>query len=197
MPAFKPTPTSSEPAWRIVLIVGTLALSWLGMQIVHELGHVAAAWFTGGTVVHVELKPWSISRTDVAPNPSPLVVAWSGALVGIALPLCAWWITHTRHAPSVYLWRFFAGFCLIANGVYLGVGALVHIGDPADILRLHVPIWPLLSFGLLTLPAGFALWHGLGTQFGLGPAAQPVSRRHAIACTALLFAIVAVEALTG
>ena len=188
------TRASAEPMWRILLIASTLAVSWLGTQIVHEFGHVAAAWLTGGTVVHVELKPWTLSRTDVAPNPRPLVVAWSGALVGVALPLLAWWMARVRRAPSVYLWRFFAGFCLIANGVYLGTGSITRSGDPADILRLHAPIWSLLAFALLTVPSGFVLWHGLGPHFGIGPAAQPVSRRHGVACTALLFAIVAVEA---
>lgn len=185
---------SSNVAWRITLIVSTLAVSWLGMQIVHEFGHVAAAWLTGGTVTHVELKPWSISRTDVAPNPRPLVVAWCGALVGVALPLLAWLFARARHAPSTYLWRFFAGFCLTANGVYLGAGALARIGDPADILRLHAAIWPLFTFSLLTIPAGIALWHGLGASFGLGPAARCVCRRHTIACAALLLAILAIEA---
>ncbi len=185
-------PASLERAWRCVLIVSTLAVSWLGMQIVHEFGHVAAAWLTGGTVVHVELRPWTISRTDVAPNPRPLIVAWCGPIVGGALPLFAWSIA--RQEPSAYLWRFFAGFCLIANGVYIGAGALTRIGDAADIIGLGSQSWPLLAFGLLAVPAGLALWHRSGQHFGLGSAPYAVNRRHALVCSALLLAIIVVEA---
>ena len=64
-----------------------LVASWIGMQAVHELGHVLAASATGGTVQRVVLHPLTISRTDVSPNPSPLAVAWAGPLVGVILPL--------------------------------------------------------------------------------------------------------------
>jgi hypothetical protein len=40
---------------QVVLILSTLYGSWLGMQDVHELGHVAAAWLTGGRVSKVVL----------------------------------------------------------------------------------------------------------------------------------------------
>ena len=35
------------------------------------------------------LHPFTISRTDVSPNPHPLVVAWGGPLVGVGLPIIA------------------------------------------------------------------------------------------------------------
>ena len=54
------------------LIVSTLALSWFGMMVVHESGHVLGAWLTGGTVAKVVLHPLAISRTDLALNPQPL-----------------------------------------------------------------------------------------------------------------------------
>jgi hypothetical protein len=57
------------------------------MQAVHELGHVLGAMATGAEVTRVVLWPWTISRTDVTNNTRPLVVAWAGPIVGIALPL--------------------------------------------------------------------------------------------------------------
>jgi hypothetical protein len=30
--------------YKIILVVTTLGLSWLGMQVVHEIGHVLGAW---------------------------------------------------------------------------------------------------------------------------------------------------------
>ena len=55
------------------------------MEAVHELGHVLAAWATGGLVTDVVLHPLTISRTDVRPNPRPLAVAWGGAVVARAI----------------------------------------------------------------------------------------------------------------
>src|SRR5260221_4916233 len=50
---------------QIILIVSTLLGSWLGMQAVHELGHVIGAWLTGGQVSQVVLHPLTISRTHL------------------------------------------------------------------------------------------------------------------------------------
>jgi hypothetical protein len=46
-----------------VLIVSLVLASWLGMQAVHEFGHVVAASLTAGQVVRVVLYPLTISRT--------------------------------------------------------------------------------------------------------------------------------------
>ena len=45
---------------QVVLIVSTITASWLGMQAVHELGHILAALATGGSIANVELHPLSI-----------------------------------------------------------------------------------------------------------------------------------------
>ena len=72
---------------QIVLIASTVLGSWLGMQAVHESGHVLGAWMTGGKVARVVLHPLNISRTDLAHNPNPLVVVWAGPLLGVMEPL--------------------------------------------------------------------------------------------------------------
>lgn len=150
----------------VLLLAVTMAVSWLLMQTVHELGHVTAAWATGGTVTKVVLHPLAISRTDVDPNPHPLIVAWSGPAVGTVIPLVLWGIAAAIRIPHSFLPRFFAGFCLIANGLYLGVGSFAGVGDAGDILRHGSPIWTLWLFGLVTAPTGLALWNGLAPSFG-------------------------------
>ena len=40
-----------------ILIFSMLVASWLAMQVVHEFGHVLAAWATGGEVTRVVLQP--------------------------------------------------------------------------------------------------------------------------------------------
>jgi hypothetical protein len=109
---------------QILLIASTIFASWLGMQDVHELGHVIGAWFTGGRVARVVLHPLGLSRTEMRSNPLPLVVAWAGPVLGTLMPLALWGIARRRRWSVAFLPRFFAGFCLIANGSYLGVGSM-------------------------------------------------------------------------
>jgi hypothetical protein len=189
-----------------VLIFSTLLGSWLGMQDVHELGHVAGAWLTGGRVSKVVLDPLTISRTDLAENPRPLIVVWGGPTFGVLLPLALWLtaravrlpqfflfpsplagegsgvrgseVTQTaaRGLPGTFVLRFFAGFCLIANGCYLGAGSFTHIGDAGEMLKHGAAPWHLWLFAALTVPTGLWLWNGLGPHFGLAKTAGGVDR---------------------
>src|SRR5436309_8878273 len=93
-----------------LLILSTLLASWLGMQAVHEAGHVLGAWLTGGHVSRVVLHPLTISRTDLSANPRPLVVAWAGPIAGVVLPLSIWGIASALRRPGAFALRFFAGF---------------------------------------------------------------------------------------
>jgi hypothetical protein len=130
------------------------------MQAVHELGHVLTAWATGGKVARVILHPLAISRTDVSPNPAPLAVAWGGPLFGATMPLLLAITVHIRQANAVIRTYadFFAGFCLIANGAYLGVGSVDGIGDAGDLLRHGSPHWELVAFGVVSSVAGLLVW---------------------------------------
>jgi hypothetical protein len=158
-----------------VLAVSIVGASWLGMTLVHEAGHALAAWVTGGRVVRMVLHPLGIPRTEVAPNPQPLVVVWGGPILGVAAPLALWGLLHALRCGGAYLWRFFAAFCLVANGAYLAAGSLLRAADAGDMLRLGSPPGVLWAFGGLCVPLGFVLWHRQGKFFGLGRDALPVS----------------------
>lgn len=146
----------------LLLIAIFPLLCWLAMQTVHEAGHILAAWATGGQVTDLVLHPLAISRTDVAPNPRPLIVAWAGPLTGAFAPLLAHGlIRRATGGDRGILFPFFAGFCLIANGAYLGVGVFDSVGDAGDLSRLGVPNWVLVLFGICTIPAGIWMWDGL------------------------------------
>ncbi len=175
-----------------ILLVGSyLPLCWLAMMAAHELGHVAAGWTTGGTVTKVVLHPLAISRTDVWPNPHPLVVVWAGPLLGSTLPLGIWLVLRFFRLPALYLARFLAGFCLIANGAYIGVGSFKQVGDAGEMIRHGTPAWILWAFGGVTFPAGLALWHRLGPHFGLGESRGRVDRRAAYLSLSLLVLFIA------
>lgn len=173
-----------------VLIVSTLLGSWLGMQAIHESGHVLGGWLTGGEVAKVVLHPLTISRTDLAFNPHPLVVVWLGPLVGVVLPLLLWAVVAVSRTPGAFVARFFAGFCLIANGAYIGCGSFEGIGDCGEMLRHGSALWQLWLFGALTLPAGLLLWHRQGTHFGLGPTPSKVSVGVSLATAALCILLI-------
>jgi hypothetical protein len=154
-------------ALQITLIGSTILASWLGMQMVHEFGHVLGAWLTGGRVARVVLHPLTISRTDLAENPNHLFVVWAGPIVGVAVPLLLWWLASATHRSGAFVLRFFAGFCLLANGLYIGVGSFDRVGECGEMLRHGSKPWQLWLFGLVTAPAGLWLWHRLGPYFGL------------------------------
>jgi hypothetical protein len=72
--------------YQAILIASILGLSWLGMQVVHEAGHVLVAWAGGETVYRVVLHPLAISRTDTSHDRHPLLVVWGGPVLGVLLP---------------------------------------------------------------------------------------------------------------
>lgn len=149
-------------AHQSLLIISTLMGSWLGMQAVHEFGHVAGAWLSGGSVAKVVLNPLTISRTDLAQNPNPLFVVWCGPVGGVLTPLAFWSAAAFMALPEAFVFRFFAGFCLIANGAYISIGSFDRAGDCETMLRYGSPISLLWLFGALTMPVGLWLWHRQG-----------------------------------
>ncbi|MEZ6129070.1 MAG: hypothetical protein R3C59_10325 [Planctomycetaceae bacterium] len=148
---------------QFVFVVSLLALSWLAMMAVHELGHVIGAVVTDGTVERVVLHPLRISRTDVRPNPHPVIVVWLGPILGSLFPLFACLTVPRRLTTVRHITQFFAGFCLIANGAYVALGAFEGVGDCGVMLQHGSPFWTLPAFGIITIPAGLFLWHGLGS----------------------------------
>jgi hypothetical protein len=174
-----------------ILILSLIPACWLGMQAVHEFGHVVGAWLTGGRVARVVLHPLTISRTDLAVNPSPLAVVWAGPVLGCLLPLAAWALAVALRWSWAYLLRFFAGFCFIANGAYIAGGSFDGVGDAGVMLRHGSPLWSLWVFGAGTVPAGLWLWHRQGQHFGLGPARGRVSVAAACACLGVLVVLIA------
>jgi hypothetical protein len=179
---------------QVLLIVTFIGFSWLAMQAVHEAGHVLVARLTGGEVIKVALHPLMVSRTDLGENPHPLAVVWGGPLVGSVLPLLAFALAAAGRAPGVYLFRFFAGFCLIANGVYIGMGWLLADGaDPWVMTANGSPAWLLIGFGLLTAPLGLCLWHRQGRHFGLGVGKGEVNLGAAFISAALFLCLAGAE----
>lgn len=179
--------------FQILLIASTIAFSWLAMMAVHELGHVVHLEITGGSVEKVVLHPLQISRTDPGENPYPLAVAWGGPLWGCLVPLAILLGVWLAARPYAYLARFFAGFCLVANGAYLAGDAFVRGGDGRELIAHGTPPWVLTLVGVPLVALGLTLWNGLGPHFGLGPSKGRVNRRAAAGMSAALAGLIALE----
>lgn len=183
--------------YQIILIIATFLACWLGMQAVHELGHVLGAMVTGGSVSKVVLHPLTISRTDLHNNPSPLLVVWMGPVLGVLLPVLLWLIIHLLRWRAAFVFRFFAGFCLITNGLYIGFGSFDNIGDCQVMLKNGSKEWQLWLFGLVTVPCGFWLWHNQGVHFGLRSKTVQVDKQVSMGTLAVALLLLGLGFLIG
>lgn len=156
---------------------GFLALCWQLMLVAHEAGHVIGAWLTGGRVTRVVLWPGAISRTDVDPNPHPRLVVWSGPVGGVLIPALLAACVPRRRGKARQIAMFFAGFCLIANGVYIAGGIFLSAGDGDVMRRTGTPPYAMVTFGLACTMLGLWLWHRLGSMAAFWRGLVEVKRR--------------------
>lgn len=161
---------------RILLVVPLVYACWLLMMAVHELGHVLHARLSGGRVVAVHFGLLEFSRTELAYDPHPQFVAWGGPVWGSLIPLAAYGRAVALHLRVRRLLCFFAGFCLIANGAYIGLGWIDAAGDAGTLLRNGASVWVMATGGLSAVALGLYVWHSLGPRFGL--ASEPVPSNH-------------------
>ena len=149
---------------RRLLLLPFVYACWLGMMAVHEAGHVLHARVSGGVVERVSIPLVGFSLTSDAVNPRPGFVAWGGAVWGCVIPLVL--LAVLVRAPRAIRSgaQFFAGFCLIANGVYVGVGWTTGAGDAGELRQHGTPVWSLVVFGIVATALGLFLWHLLGVR---------------------------------
>lgn len=150
-------------------------MSWWQMQAVHEFGHLLAAVLTSEQISVVNLHPLQLSFTLLASHRYSITFLWAGPILGVLLPLFLWQLTKIMMRGWSHVFRFFTGFCLIANGAYLGSAAFAAYGDAKGLLQHEVSIFWLLAFAVITIPTGFYLWNGQGRYFGLGKHANQVT----------------------
>ncbi len=148
---------------QLTIALAVIVASWYAMMGVHEVGHCLGAMATGGKIERVEMPLVGFSRTDVSGSGCPLAVVWAGPLFGAAAPLglLAALGFVGRRVKHVIL--FFVGFCLLANGAYIGAGAFIQAGDCRELLRHGSPFWLLVAFGTLSSAAGLLVWHRMGS----------------------------------
>lgn len=129
-------------------------LGWWPMMAVHELGHVIGCAFTGAKIHHVILWPWTISQTIRTESAVPLVDTWFGPTFGALAPAAVYLFCRARRTSVRRILGFFAGFCLIANGAYIGAGWIDRVGDAGDLLRHGSPKYALILGDVFSLKYG-------------------------------------------
>ncbi len=103
------------------------------------------------------------------------MAAWLAAL--------RWW----RSAAAEL--RLLAGFCLLANGAYLGLGWIDRVGDAGEILDDGGSRWTLILFGLVAVASGLLLIDGGQRILGFGAQARTVTVRRAAVLAAAALAL--------
>lgn len=148
--------------WALTAVV--LYAAWLGMMAVHEAGHVLHARLSGGVVERVEIPLLGLSQTFYSANPRPHFVTWGGPVWGCLVPLMA--LAAVMRGPRLLrqTGQCFAGFCLVANGAYLGVGWIDGASDAGELRAHGTPVWLMVVIGLIAVAAGLLLWHRLGLE---------------------------------
>lgn len=128
-----------------------LAAAWSVMAVTHELGHVIAGWLGGGTLQSVDLCPWHLPYSLFDPDPHPLMTLWSGPLFGVFLPLAIAGLIRHR-----WTWLI-AHFCMLANGLYLGVALFEPYPflDTTKLLEHGASPASVALFGLMTTGYGY------------------------------------------
>jgi len=147
---------------RIIINIAVIILSWYAMMMIHEAGHCLGAWVSGAHVDIVTIPIIGFSQTTITNNNNPLLTTWAGPVFGALAPLTLLIFLNGRTRRIKHTLLYFIGFCLIANGAYIGVGAFIRAGDCGDMLKYGSPMWTLILFGSISTTAGIITWHRMG-----------------------------------
>jgi hypothetical protein len=103
-----------------------------------------------------------------------LVEVWAGPLVGSVVPVLIAVLSALLRCRITYLLWGIAGFCLIANGAYIGIGSIQPIGDAGELIADGMPRWTLAAFGGVAAAGGLWIWHRVSPRFGFGGSPIPI-----------------------
>jgi hypothetical protein len=98
--------------------------------------------------------------------------------------------------PVVVAWVV-AGFCLIANGAYIGMGVAWPVGDARVLLAHGASRVQIAGFGLVGVCAGFWIWHRVSARMGFGGGTGAVHARHAYGVFVVAVVITVVGVVVG
>ena len=173
-PAGQADTPGPAPLWlRATAAVAAAWAAWWLMMASHEVGHLIATLLTGGRIDRIDLSPIGFSQTHLTRTPHPAIVVWAGPVFGVLDALSGWLLARWwARSDETIAWMmpaftFLVGFCLIANGLYIGVGWFDRVGDTGEMLRTGTPVAAMVAFGVVFTAIGLALWNQLGPWLGV------------------------------
>lgn len=139
---------------RFFEVVALLLISWVVMCFTHEVGHLIGGWISGATLSQVDLVPWRLPYSIHEPDPNPLVTLWMGPIIGAFLPWCIGIVIRQQWI------RLVGNFCLLANGLYIGVGYFLsdRYLDTQRLITEGTSTLTISSYCLVTLGIGYPLF---------------------------------------
>ena len=176
--------------------VSTLLLwcgwAWVVMTTTHELGHVIGGLISGASLVALELRPWHLPYSILAPDPHPLISLWAGPALGCAVPIAVACICNRP-----VLW-FVAWFCLLANSIYLLLGYLSADAqlDTTRLLRAGTPPAVIFLTGGVLLVVGYLGFRRSCIDLVSGKSTAPSTPSNRLAAISLL-AVLVVQSVLG
>jgi hypothetical protein len=142
-----------------LLLFGSFAFGYNASIVLHELGHAAGYWLTGGTVEHIIIHPFSWSRCiGSSVSAYPGFTTWAGVLFGTLMGLLLVVGSWRWRSPFAVLPIMTGVVSCIHNGLYLVYDCLAHTGGDANILVLYgTPRALVIAVGLLMVGVGVIL----------------------------------------
>ncbi|MEZ6122951.1 MAG: hypothetical protein R3C49_07220 [Planctomycetaceae bacterium] len=140
-----------RPATAVLQMTALLTLSWSVMAVTHECGHLLCGWCCGGTLKAADLRPWHLPFSIFDPDPHPLMTAWGGPILGVLIPVLM--AAAIRHRIATLI----AGFCVLANGLYLATAWLTgdRYLDTAQLLLHGASPVSIAVFCVITITTGY------------------------------------------
>ncbi len=167
------SPEGFPLSWRRpITSVLLLLICWYSMMATHELGHVLAGWLSSHEISEFSFPLIGFSETSMNVYPRPAWVVWSGFASGVLSPLVVWLLTKRFKPEMARACQFVLGFCLLANGGYLGFGWIDRVGDIDELLIHGTPVWLLMIIGVALILWGRWCWVRLNTPSPKPPAAH-------------------------
>jgi len=128
--------TARDSLRPILLLFGSFVFGSNAAIVLHELGHAAAIWVTGGVVVRIRFEPFAWSYAWGLPA-NYFFMVWAGFGLGTAFALLLMvlvWRFRNPYWTPVFM---IGPFAMFVNGVYMIGGMLLRgRGDVAELIRL-------------------------------------------------------------
>jgi len=172
------SPRSAWTTLRATLVLlGSFAFAYNVVVVLHEIGHVVAAWASGGKPHSLRLHPFSTSSVEVVPDPRPLVTHAAGVvappLVGLALLRA---LRAIRTTPLRLPLLVIPSVACASSGLYLLVGITLEVGDAAVLSQGGIPRAVLIATGLGCIFASALLVRRPLALLGLDGGSTPLQR---------------------